>query len=173
MSRQNFEVWQQTFDDLREKQSVHAGAVQRARADHEAAVRSGDVDLIVRSNEALRGATARLDVITDLINRHRATREAALALDRKAELAELVAEHQPLKAEGVEALERVLAALKVFSAEVDEFAATVTKVQNSARQCGQLPAIRIGLDQQKRLNQIHRTKDLLLVTVSQASSSLS
>lgn len=169
----NIEVWMATFTDLREKQSLHAGAVSRARVDHEAAMRSGDIDLIMRSNETLKDCTARLTIITDLVEQHQATREAALAADRKARLAALVAEHQALRSEGVEALNRVLNALETFDAEVARFASIVTKVQNSARQCGQLPAIRVTLGQQNQLALLHTTRAKFFDAVMRASSSQS
>lgn len=166
----NFEVWQQTFSDLRSKQSLHTGAVNRARADHEAAVQSGDIDAIVRSNEVMRDTTARLTVITDLVERHKTTREIALAADRREVLVELVREHQPLKAEGMAALERVLAALEVFDSEVSRFAEVVTRVQNSARLCNQLPAIRITVEHQKSFNRLYETKAAFFDAVMRASS---
>lgn len=166
----NIEVWMATFTDLREKQSLHAGAVSRARVDHEAAMRSGDIDLIMRSNETLKDCTARLTIITDLVEQHQATREAALAADRKARLAALVAEHQALRSEGVEALNRVLNALETFDAEVSRFASIVTKVQDSARLCNQLPAIRVSLHEHEQLSRLHEIKDRFFDAARRAST---
>ncbi len=167
----HIEIWMETFDDLRARQRLHAGAVSRAHSDHEAAVQSGDVDLIMRSSETLRDCQARLNIITDLLENHQQGREAALAADRREALAELVREHEPLKAEGVEALDRLLGALEVFGDEVDRFASVVTKVQTSALQCGQLPAIRMTLDQQNILSTLHETKNRFFDAVRRASSS--
>lgn len=164
------EIWQETFDNLRDTRRQAEGAVNRAQFDHDSAMRSGDVDAILRSKAALQDTTARLNVVSELVEQHRSTRETANRADEKNRLAELVAAHEPLKAEGLPALERILAALETFDAEVGRFASVVTRIQNSARQCGQLPAIRINGEHNDQVNRIYHTQQILLDAVRRAGS---
>lgn len=166
----NLVKWQQVFIELREKHVQQADVVERARYEHAAAMQSGNVDRVIRANSVLEVQQDRLTIMGDLLEAHRNKRDAASAADHKAALAKLVAAHEEVRAEGPPALERVNKAINEFSREVDIFVATVTRIQNSARECGQLPAIRMTLADQEKLNEIHRIKDSLLIAAMSAAS---